>query len=307
MQSLLQTALDAADLASEVLLDYFGRENLEAEAKQSNDFVTAADKASEQAILELIRQRHPQHSILSEEAGWSGVADAEYVWVVDPLDGTTNFLHRLPVWGVSIACLRNGEPVVGVVAEPVTGKIFSAAKGQGAYCQRGHCQREHCQSGNGRSSNRQSSGGQKEAISVSGLNGIDGAFVATGFPFKAKDALPLYLDIFESVFRRARAVRRTGAAVLDLAYTAAGTYDGFFEFKLSPWDLAAGAILIQEAGGKVSNLDGGADFLNSGSVLAGTPDTWRELVEIVAKFGGEQKLASSLATDSSLVGSAAGH
>lgn len=269
MDELLTTALDAADDASRLLLDYFGRRDLEVEAKQPNDFVSEADRASEEAILALIRERHPEHAILSEETGWSGVEGAEMVWVVDPLDGTTNFLHGLPVWAVSIACLQQRVPQVGVIAEPMTGKVFSGTLGGGAHC-----------------------GDQR--LSVSGRTSLDQAFLATGFPFKAKAALPLYLDIFDSAFRRGQSIRRTGAAALDLAYTAAGTYDGFFEFKLSPWDLAAGALLIDEAGGRISDLDGDADYLRSGSVLAGAPGTWQALVELLAELGGEAALAGQL-------------
>lgn len=269
MRELLATALDAAGAASDVLEDHFGSANLAVETKRANDFVTAADKASEEVILRLVRERHPDHAILSEEAGWSGIDDGEYVWIVDPLDGTTNFMHGLPVWAVSIGCLRHRRPLVGVIAEPITGKVFSAVRGEGAHC-----------------------GGRR--LAVSSKEGLDGAFLATGFPFKAKDALPLYLDLFEAVFRRAQAVRRTGAAAIDLAYTAAGTYDGFFEFKLSPWDLAAGTVLIEEAGGRISNLDGENDFLASGNVLAGTPGTWAELVEVLTALGGERSLEARL-------------
>lgn len=269
MNELLNTALDAAADASRLLLEYFGRRDLEVEAKQANDFVSEADRASEETILTLIGERHPEHAILSEEAGWGGVDGSDYVWVVDPLDGTTNFLHGLPVWAVSIGCLKDRVPQVGVIAEPVTGKVFSGALGEGAWC-------------------------NDQRLEVSKREGLDAAFLATGFPFKAKDALPLYLDLFASVFRRARAVRRTGAAAIDLAYTAAGTYDGFFEFELSPWDLAAGALLIEEAGGRISDLDGGEGFLNTGSVLAGTPGTWRDLVELLAELGGEAALATYL-------------
>lgn len=269
MNELLNTALDAAADASRLLLEYFGRRDLEVEAKQANDFVSEADRASEETILTLIGERHPDHAILSEEAGWSGVDGSDYVWVVDPLDGTTNFLHGLPVWAVSIGCLKDRVPQVGVIAEPVTGKVFSAARGEGAWS-------------------------NDQRLEVSAREGLDEAFLATGFPFKAKRALPLYLEIFEAAFRRGRSIRRTGSAALDLAYTAAGTYDGFFEFELSPWDLAAGALLIEEAGGRISDLDGGDGFLDTGSVLAGTPGTWKGLVGLLAELGGEAALAACL-------------
>ena len=269
MNDLLATALDAAKAASGILQDHFGRADLGVEAKQANDFVTAADRASERCILDCIRQRHPDHAILSEEDGWSGVRGAEFVWVVDPLDGTTNFLHGLPVWAVSIGCLRDRRPVLGVIAEPMTGKVFRAVSGDGAYC-------------------------GDERLRVSQRQGLESAFLATGFPFKAKAALGLYLQVFEAAFRVARAIRRTGAAAIDLAYTAQGTYDGFFEFLLSPWDLAAGTVLIEEAGGRVSDLDGDSDFLDSGSVLAGAPGAWEGLVGILAALGGEAELARRL-------------
>ncbi len=269
MNEILQTALEASRAACEVLRSHFGRVGLGVEAKSVNDFVTEADHASEAAILKVLNERHPEHSVLSEEAGWSGLDGAEYVWVVDPLDGTTNFLHGLPVWAVSIACLKNRQPVVGVIVEPMMEKTFSAVAGSGAFC-------------DGR------------PIHVSDRDGLDGAFLATGFPFKAKDALELYLRGFASVFRHARAVRRTGAAALDLAYTATGTYDGFFEFRLSPWDLAAGQVILLEAGGRITNLDGEADILSRGSVIAGAPGTWAGLLEVMDELGGEATLEELL-------------
>jgi myo-inositol-1(or 4)-monophosphatase len=266
-EDLLATALTAAEAGAAVLRRSFRDESLAVERKGENDFVTAADRDSEQAIVAEIRRRHPDHAILAEEGGGGdrrGGGD-EIEWLVDPLDGTTNFLQGLPVFCVSVACRRGDRLLAGVVHEPLREDRFTALAGGGA-------------SWNGK------------PMRVSGRPGLAGAFLATGYPFKAHAALDVYLDVFRAVFLRARAIRRCGAAALDLAYTAAGVYDGFFEFRLSPWDLAAGALLIEEAGGRVSDLDGGAGYLASGNVVAGSPGVHLELLATLADRGGEAEV-----------------
>lgn len=274
VQDLLTHAMTAARAGGEVLLRAFGAADLRVEQKAQNDYVTEADRASEAVILEIIRQRFPGHAILAEEGGWSAGAGgahgaAEYEWVIDPLDGTTNFARGVKVFCVSVACRRvadgGGEMLAGVVYDPLADDLFTAARGFGAQ-RNGH------------------------PIRVSEQPGLRGAFLATGYPFKAHPALDNYLGAFRDIFLEARAIRRCGAAALDLAYTAAGIYDGFFEFRLSPWDLAAGALLIEEAGGRVSDLDGGDTFLRGGNVVAGSPGVHRELRSAVARHASEAEI-----------------
>jgi len=232
-EELLDTAIAAARAGAEVLQTYFRRDGLQVSRKGQNDFVTEADKASEAAVLAVIQRRFPDHRILAEEGGAADLnAGSEHEWLVDPLDGTTNFLQGLPVWCVSVACRRAGEIVAGVVLDPEGDNLFAARRGGGAVW-------------NGR------------PMSASRHPGLDGAFLATGYPFRALPTLDLYLDVFRDVFRRSKAIRRCGSAALDLAYTAASVYDGFFEFRLSPWDIGAGVLLIEEAGGRFVDPEGG--------------------------------------------------
>jgi myo-inositol-1(or 4)-monophosphatase len=264
-EEILRVAEQAARAGGEVLCEQFRRASLEVRAKGQHDFVTSADHASEAAILSVIRRAFPDHAVLAEERGRAGAAGSDFEWVIDPLDGTNNFLQGLPIFCVSVACRRAGEPLAGVVLDPVGDNLFAGTRGGGARW-------------NGR------------PMRISSRPHLEGAFLATGYPFRAGSALDLYLTVFREVFLRTRAIRRCGAAALDLAYTAAGVYDGFFEFRLSPWDIAAGVLLIQEAGGSVSDLDGGERYLESGNVLAGSPGVWRELRQAVAPHADEATL-----------------
>jgi myo-inositol-1(or 4)-monophosphatase len=268
-RELLATARAAAEAGAEVLRRWFRDADLTVERKGAHDFVTAADRESERAIAAEIARRHPGHRILGEEGGDRGSGAGEHQWLIDPLDGTTNFLQGLPVFCVSVACRRGDDPVAGVVIEPLSGDVFAAARGAGAEW-------------NGR------------PMRASDRPGLDGAFLATGYPFRARETLDTYLEIFRAVFLRAKAIRRCGAAALDLAYTAAGVYDGFFEFRLSPWDVAAGALLVTEAGGRVTDLDGGGRYLDPGNVVAGGPAVQEELLATVAAVAGEAALESLL-------------
>jgi myo-inositol-1(or 4)-monophosphatase len=263
---LLETARDAARVGGEVVESYFGRE-VEIDAKSRHDFVSQADRESEDAIVETIRRRHPDHRILAEEGGEVVSRGADFRWIVDPLDGTANFLQGFPVYAVSIACQRGEDLVAAVVLEPHRGNEFSATRGGGA-------------ERNG------------EAMTVSSRASLDGAFLATGYPFHARRAIDTYLALFKQIYLSTKAIRRAGAAALDLAYTAAGVFDGFFEFRLSPWDIAAGALLIQEAGGRISDLDGGDSYLTSGNVLAGGPDVHAALLGLAARHASEADLDS---------------
>ncbi len=267
---LLETATEAARAGGAILRRLFGSSALDVRRKGANDFVTRADRESEEAVVAALRGRFPDHRILTEEAGVLDGGD-EHEWVVDPLDGTTNFLQGLPVFCVSVACRRRGELLAGAVYEPLADRMFAALRGAGATL-------------DGR------------PIRVSERSGLADAFLATGYPFRAHAALDLYLAAFREIFMEVRAIRRCGAAALDLAHTAAGVYDGFFEFRLSPWDLAAGVLLVREAGGLVSDLDGGERFLESGNVVAGGPGLQPELRRAVARHAGESVLAA-LAAD----------
>jgi len=255
----------AAEAGAAVLKRYFRSANLEVRAKAQNDFVTQADHESEAVLVAELLRRFPDHRILAEEGSLNTTATGDYEWVIDPLDGTTNFLQGLPVWAVSVACRKGSELLAGVVLDPQGENVFTAVRGGGAFW-------------NGR------------RMRVSDRPSLDGAFLATGYPFRAKAALAVYLKLFRAIFTEARAIRRCGAAALDLAYVAAGVYDGFFEFRLSPWDLAAGDLLIRQAGGVLSDLDGGAHYLTSGNVLAGNPGVHAGLVAMAKRHASEAKL-----------------
>lgn len=264
-QELTDAAVEAAQEAALVLLRYFRDSTLEVRSKGHHDFVTRADHESEARILEVIRRHFPDHHFLAEEAGFEAGGCSEYRWCIDPLDGTSNFMQGLPVFSVSIACQRGDELVAGVVYEPIGENLFTATLGQGAWW-------------NGR------------PMRVSERTALAGAFLATGYPFKTRVALDVYLDVFRAVFLEARSIRRCGSAALDLAYTAAGVYDGFFELRLSPWDIAAGTLLVREAGGRITELDGGPDVLESGNVIAGSAGVQQELLDTVRRFIDEGRM-----------------
>ncbi len=264
-EELLSIAVAAARAGGEVLTRLFGSTDLGAEEKAKNDLVSRADRESEAAIVERILGAFPDHSILAEEGGHQPGARDGFEWIIDPLDGTANFLHGLPVFCVSIACVERGHPIAAVVLDPLRDDLFTATRGGGA--RRG-----------------------ATPLVLRDRSGLDGAFVATGFPFRAHGALDTYLAVFRDIFLEARGIRRCGAAALDLAYTAAGVFDGFFEFRLAPWDVAAGSLLIEEAGGVITDLDGGDGFIAGGNILAGPPGVQRRLREIVARYASEALL-----------------
>ena len=228
--------------------------------KARNDFVSVADFASEKVIIEAVAERFPDHRVLSEEAGWSGRTRTGPTWIVDPLDGTTNFVHGIPQFAVSIGVAVDDRVEYGVIFDPFRNDVFSAARGHGANW-------------------------YGSPFRVSEREGLEGALLATGFPFKAHRLLDPYLAIFRDVFLSCKAIRRPGAAALDLAYTACGLFDGFFEFQLSAWDVAAGSLLVEEAGGVISTMDGGTDILDTGNVVCGPEGVHRELLAAIESHG----------------------
>jgi myo-inositol-1(or 4)-monophosphatase len=255
-ESLLSVAMSAAQLGGEVLRRYFGRlAAADVEEKAQNDWVSAADRESEAAIGAFLHRHTPSLGVLAEEGGLRG--DDRVLWVVDPLDGTANFVRSFPHFAVSVGLVEHGVPTVGAIYDPMRDELFAAARGGGA-----------CRNG--------------RTIRASTRTGLDGAFVTTGFPFRVRRHIDTYLAVFRDVYCRAAAIRRPGAAALDLAHTAAGVFDGFFEFNLSPWDLAAGAVIAREAGALVTDLDGAeGNLLARGNVLAAAAGVHRDLLAIV--------------------------
>ena len=254
MHPMLNIAVKAARRAGSIInraaLD---RTQLEIRSKRANDFVTQVDKAAEQAIIGVIHTAYPDHSILAEESGDTPGARAEYRWVIDPLDGTTNYIHGFPQYCVSIALEHRGVPTHGVVYDPGKNELFTASRGRGAFL-------------------------DDRRMRVSKCTRLQDALVGTGFPYKEVSRLDIYMRQLRTMMTSSAGVRRAGAAALDLAYVAAGRLDAFWEMGLSRWDMAAGALLIQEAGGMTADLQGGADFLDRGEIAAATPKVLPELL-----------------------------
>jgi len=260
----LDVAIEAAQEAGEVLLDYFGSlDPSDVREKAKNDMVSRADGEAEEILRRVLLGAFPHDRFLGEETGMSGSDSAAPTWIVDPLDGTANFIRGFPHWAISVARTTGGllGPLeVGVVWDPVKEDLFVAEAGSGAH--------------------------RNEArLRIPMREGLDGAALATGFPFRKQEKIDLYLSIFREVFLGARSLRRAGSAALDLAYTAAGIFDGFFEFGLSPWDTAAGALLIAEAGGLVTDFDGKESWRTRGNVLAGSPGVHAALHALTKRIG----------------------
>jgi len=243
MHPSLNIAIRAARSAGKLLLRYVDRvDTLKVESKSRNDFVSDIDRNAEAIIIQELRARFPDHSILAEESGAHGRGD--FQWIIDPLDGTTNYLHGFPQFSVSIALKYKGQLECGVVYDPLREEMYSAARGQGAQL-------------------------NDRKIRVATRPSLDGALIGTGFPFRDQRHIDAYLGMFKDMTLATAGLRRPGSAALDLAYVAAGRTDGFWELGLSAWDCAAGALLIAEAGGIVSDLSGGKDYLETGNLVAG--------------------------------------
>ncbi|HKR35041.1 MAG TPA: inositol monophosphatase family protein [Steroidobacteraceae bacterium] len=257
MQPLLNIAIRAARRAGEVITRGMNRvHRLDVRVKGQNDFVTEIDTQAEREIIEIVHKHYPQHSFLAEESGQSG-SDTEFVWIVDPLDGTTNFLHGFPQFAVSIGVQRRGRMEHAVVYDPLRQELFTASRGEGAQL-------------------------DGKRIRVSPHIGLDRALIGTGFPFRANlQWLDPYMDMLKAVIQTTAGIRRPGSAALDLAYVAAGRLDAFWELGLSPWDTAAGTLLITEAGGMIGRLNG-SEYKQEGDIVAGTPKVYAPLLELLA-------------------------
>ena len=261
LHPMLNVAIKAARAAGAIInraaLDV---ESVRISQKQINDFVTEVDHASEKVIIETLLTAYPGHGILAEESGSQhGAKDSEFVWIIDPLDGTTNFIHGFPVYCVSIALAVRGKIEQAVIYDPSRNDLFTATKGRGAYL-------------------------NERRIRVSKRTQLKECLVSTGFPFRPGDNFKNYLAMMGDVMQRTAGLRRPGAAALDLAYVAAGYTDGFFETGLSIWDVAAGSLLVTEAGGLIGNFTGESDFLEQKECLAGTPRIYGQLVQILGKY-----------------------
>lgn len=262
MHPMLNIAVKAARRGAAIInRASFDLDRLQVTEKNHRDFVTEVDKAAEQAIIEVLKNAYPDHAILAEESGASSNLhdEQENVWIIDPLDGTTNFIHGFPQYCVSIALQQKGQITQAVVYDPTRNDLFTATKGAGAYL-------------------------NEKRIRVSRRDKLADSLIGTGFPYTNLAYMDEYLQMFRIMTERSAGLRRPGAAALDLAYVAAGRLDGFFERGLKPWDMAAGALLVSEAGGIIGTFAGDSDYLEKGDVIAGTPKIFAQMVALLTPF-----------------------
>jgi len=253
----LEIAVKAARLGGQLIVGHLGKiSKKDISLKQTSDFVTTIDKESEKIIITTIKEYFPDHLFLAEES-LKECGKKTYRWIIDPLDGTTNYIHSYPVFSISIALEYEGKIIIGVILDPLRNELFWAEKGSGAYL--------NCSS-----------------IEVSKVN-MNESLITTGFPFRSKEMIDPYLAIFRNLFLKVSDLRRAGSAALDLAYLACGRCDGFFELGLSPWDIAAGSLLIKEAGGIVTDFGGGDGYIWTGNIVAGNPVVQKEILREVRK------------------------
>jgi len=267
MHPLLNTAVKAARRAGALI----NRASLDIDLlrvgrKAPNDFVTETDQAAEAAIIEVLAKAYPDHDFLAEESGTAGsggkrlgAARSDYVWIIDPLDGTTNFIHGFPQYAVSIALAFRGQITQGVIYDPAHNDLFVASKGKGAML-------------------------NERRIRVAQRDRLDETLIGTGFPFHTFDNVDVYMAMFRELTQKTAGLRRPGAASLDLAYVACGRLDGFFEMGLMPWDAAAGSLLITEAGGLVGDFKGDSDYLFQENIIAGSPKIFGQLVNVLSRY-----------------------
>jgi myo-inositol-1(or 4)-monophosphatase len=263
MHPMLNTAVKAARKAGAII----NRASLDLDlvrvaSKGRNDFVTEVDRAAEAAIVEILHKSYPDHAILAEESGASG--RSEYTWIIDPLDGTTNFIHGFPQYAVSIALRHRDLITQAVVYDPTRNELFTATRGRGAFL-------------------------NERRIRVSKRDRLSECLIGTGFPFRQLEHLDEYVAMFKRITEHTAGIRRPGAAALDLAYVAAGRFDGFWELGLSSWDMAAGSLLILEAGGLVSNFEGEAHYLDDGRIVCGAPKIFPQLLALVSEVHRQQR------------------
>lgn len=262
MQPILTIAINAARNASKTILRSIGRlDSQQISEKAKNDFVTEVDKAAEREIVSVIRKSYPNHTIIGEEGGTQEGEDI-FTWIIDPLDGTTNYIHGIPHFCISIAIQYKGKIEHGVIYDPIRNELFVASRGEGA-----------------RLNDRR--------IRVSNNSKLERSLIGTGFPFRHPHNIPLYLRLFENILPAAGGIRRAGSAALDLAYVAAGRFDGFWELGLREWDMAAGSLMIKEAGGLVSDLFGEENFFHTGNIIAGNPKIFKYLLQIIRPLANE--------------------
>ncbi len=256
MHHMLSIAVKAARRAGNLIHRSTDKIDLLTITRKSHaDFVSEVDRAAEQTIIQTLLDAYPDHAILAEESGSQG--ESEYLWIIDPLDGTTNFLHGLPQFSVSIALQHRGVLTQAVVYDPTKNELFTASRGRGAFL-------------------------NDKRLRVTRRVQLAESLIGTGFPYTRFEHMDAYIAIFRELMQKTAGLRRPGSAALDLAWVAAGRYDGFFETGLKPWDIAAGCLLITEAGGMVSDLQGSDSFLETGNCCAGNPDIHAQLLKIIA-------------------------
>jgi myo-inositol-1(or 4)-monophosphatase len=259
MHPMLNIAVRAARRAGTIILRSQARmDTVKVDMKGRRDYVSTTDKEAEAAIMEILLKAYPSHAILAEESGGHG--DSDHVWIIDPLDGTTNYLHGFPHFAVSIALQVKGQIELGLIYDPLRDELFTATRGGGALL-------------------------NDRRLRVARGRDLDHALLGTGFPIRQERLIEPYLKTFETFLRRANGVRRSGSACLDLAYVAAGRLDGYWEYGLKPWDIAAGALMVQEAGGLVGPIHEGHSLLDDGHVLAATTKIFDEMRTLLGPTG----------------------
>ena len=255
MHPMLNIGIRAARAAGDFIIRCMEQmQGITVTEKSRNDYVSEVDRRAERIIIDVLRKAYPEHAILAEESGAQG--DGEYRWIIDPLDGTTNYLHGFPQFAVSVALEHNGVLNQGIVYDPLRQELFTASRGDGAYL-------------------------DERRIRVAHRDTLEGALIGTGFPFRTLDRLDTYVDIFRRLTAVTAGMRRPGAASLDLAYVAAGRLDGFWEYGLEAWDIAAGALLIREAGGFITDMESGDAGLESGNIVAGNLAIHEALLKVI--------------------------